>query len=82
MFRVIGGAVVYGFALYGVVKLFDGPMMAAVVDSKAEDDDKKGAGFSAGTPFSEDVGQAADRSGDGSSPEPIPVIPFQPGRRA
>lgn len=31
MFRVIGGAVVYGLALYGVVKLFDHRKMEEVI---------------------------------------------------
>ena len=31
MFRVIGGAVVYGLALYGVVKLVDCPKVKTVI---------------------------------------------------
>lgn len=31
LFRVIGGAVVYGFALYGVAKFFDRPRKEVVI---------------------------------------------------
>jgi len=41
MFRVIGGAVVYGLALYGVVKLFDRPKMEVVVQPMDKQDDGK-----------------------------------------
>jgi hypothetical protein len=41
MFRVVGGAVVYGLALYGVVKLFDRPKMAVVVQSAGTRDDRE-----------------------------------------
>lgn len=40
MFRVIGGAVVYGLALYGVVKLFDRPKVAVVIQPDANQGSK------------------------------------------
>ena len=36
MFRVIGGAVVYGLALYGVVKIFGRPKVAVVIQPDLE----------------------------------------------
>lgn len=33
MFKVIGGAVVYGFALYGVIKLFEDPVITSLAGS-------------------------------------------------
>lgn len=41
MFRVIGGAVVYGLALYGVVKLFDRPDMEVVIQAGDKPDNTK-----------------------------------------
>jgi hypothetical protein len=41
MFRVIGGAVVYGLALYGAVKLFDRPKMEVVIQPGNKQDDGK-----------------------------------------
>jgi len=35
MFRLIGGAVVYGFALYGAVKFFVRPAMGMVMQPDA-----------------------------------------------
>lgn len=44
MFRVIGGAVVYGLALYGVVKLFDRPRMEVVIQPGGNPSDGKRSG--------------------------------------
>lgn len=41
MFRVIGGAVVYGLALYGVVKLFDRPKRSAAASVSEGQNDKR-----------------------------------------
>ena len=49
MFRVIGGAVVYGLALYGVVRLFDRPKMEVVVHRGAKQGDERRSEASAGT---------------------------------
>lgn len=34
MFRVIGGAVVYGLAIYGAAKLFEGPLAGVAFCAK------------------------------------------------
>lgn len=66
MFRVIGGAVVYGLALYGVVKLFDHPKMAAVIQPKDSQDDKKGSEVPACAGDGPDDGQTATLPGGAS----------------
>jgi hypothetical protein len=51
MFRVIGGAVVYGLALYGVVKIFERQKVAVVIQPNANHRDKgasEGAGIGEG----------------------------------
>lgn len=44
MFRVIGGAVVYGMALYGAVKLFDRPSMEVDIKPGGKPGDGKRSG--------------------------------------
>ena len=67
MFRVIGGAVVYGLALYGVVKLLDRPKMAVVIQPKASQDDKEGSEAPPCAGEGPDDGQAATLPGGASS---------------
>lgn len=64
MFRVIGGAVVYGLALYGVVKLFDRPKIGVVIQSDDKQDERKRPASTAdGTGGGEPaVAQASDTS--------------------
>lgn len=42
MFRVIGAAVVYGFALYGAARFFDRPRMEVLIkaDTRRQDEGK------------------------------------------
>jgi hypothetical protein len=37
MFRVIGGAVVYGLALYGVVKILERPKVGVIIQPNTND---------------------------------------------
>ncbi|MBF6022971.1 hypothetical protein [Lysobacter niastensis] len=65
MFRLIGGAVVYGLALYGVVKLIDRPKTAVVIKPKDSQDDKKGGEAPADAGNGPDDGQSANLVGEG-----------------
>ena len=65
MFRVIGGAVVYGLALYGVVKLFDRPKVAVVIQPGANQGGKGGSGA---TGVAEGEGKADGQPAVGETP--------------
>ena len=65
MFRVIGGAVVYGLALYGVVKLFDRPKVAVVIQPDANQGGKGGSGA---TGVAEGEGKADGQPAVGETP--------------
>ena len=68
MFRVIGGVVVYGLALYGAVKLFAHKRDMVIQPGGPQDDRKRGAAT--------DV--AADTDGDTSSPDPAGEASVEP----
>lgn len=61
MFRLIGGAVVYGLALYGVAKLLEVPAQVGCNPATAADDDGGGV---------EVVGESIAGPDPGSSPMP------------
>lgn len=65
MFRVIGGAVVYGLALYGVVKLVDRQKVKAVIRPGAKQAEKYRSEVTADV--GQVGGQSADRSGEAVS---------------
>ena len=73
MFRVIGGAVVYGFALYGVVRLLDRPKVAVVVQAGAKPEDERGSESSADVAASHHLGKSTDPSGEASSGASTPA---------
>ena len=69
MFRVIGGGVVYGLALYGAVKLFDRPRTEVVIQPSDKPGDGKGSRTAAdvdadtsGAPTSDPASEASTQS--------------------
>lgn len=67
MFRVIGGAVVYGLALYGVVKLFDRPKMEVAMQSNDKQDARKRSESAAGALVGQGGEPAVDQASEASS---------------
>ena len=65
MFRVIGGVVVYGLALYGLVKVYVRPKKAMGIGT-AQDDKNVGA-TPTGVVARHHDGQSADEKGETSS---------------
>jgi hypothetical protein len=57
MFRVIGGAVVYGLALYGVVKILERPKVAVTIQPNANHG-ATGGGEASGVSESDAEGQS------------------------
>lgn len=58
IFRVIGAAVVYGFALYGAAKFLDRPKMEVLIKAEATRNEEHQPG---------NAGTATAASGDGES---------------
>lgn len=68
MFRVIGGAMVYGLALYGVVKLFDRPRMEVVIQPGGKPDDGKRSGTATDIDADTSGTPTPDRASEASTP--------------
>jgi hypothetical protein len=68
MFRVIGGAVVYGLALYGAVKLFDRPTMEVVVQPGGKPGDGKRSGTATDVDAETSDTPTPDRASEASTP--------------
>lgn len=73
MFRVIGGAVVYGLALYGVVKLFERPTMEGVIASDDTQGARKRSEGAADGPVSQGGEPADDQTSQASGRESAPA---------
>lgn len=65
MFRVIGGAVVYGLALYGVVKILERPKLPVANQPNANHGDKDGS----------EAASAGEAGVDGNPEETAPGSP-------
>ena len=67
MFRVIGGAVVYGLALYGAVELFERPKMKQVIQPGGNQDEEERSA-AAGEPSSQNDKVSVDPASKASMP--------------
>lgn len=67
MFRVIGGAVVYGLALYGAVKLFLQPKMELVIQPGGKQDEG-GRSAAAGEPLDQKDKPSVEQASKASMP--------------
>jgi hypothetical protein len=67
MFRGIGGAVVYGLALYGAVKLFERPKMEPVIQPGGNHDEEERSA-AAGEPSSQNDKVSVDPANKASMP--------------
>jgi|LNAP01.1.fsa_nt_gb hypothetical protein len=68
MFRVIGGAVVYGLALYGAVRLFDRPRLEVVIQPGGKPGDGKRSGTATDIDADTSGTPTPDRASEASTP--------------